>query len=92
MSNNILDDSSDSLLFQDAVETPEEQWSKNQFNSNAEISWQLLVGGDSNSKLNDLLSAERRNNLSLINEHASLKIEIFKIKNKIAGQYLSISQ
>ena len=37
---------------------------------------------DSNSKLNNFLSAERRKNISLINENASLKIEIIKLKDR----------
>ena len=35
----------------------------------------------SNSNINDLLSAEGRNNISLIKENANLKIKIIKIKD-----------
>ena len=83
MSDNILDGSNDSFLqCQDAVETPKEQSSKNQFNSQAGI----FLAAISNclrviQKLNNLLSAERRSNISLTSENASLKIDIIKLKD-----------
>ena len=89
VSNNTFDGSSDSFLqFLDAVKMPKEQLNKDHSNLQAEIflaTISKLV--NSNSKLNDLLSAERKNNISLINENANLKLKSSNSKMEIAGRY-----
>ena len=84
MNDKILDGCNNSFLqFLEARESPMEKVNKSHFNSQAKIflaAISKLV--DSISQLNDLLSAERRNDISLTNENPNMNIEIMNLKDR----------